>query len=76
MIKWAGPLSTAASAGLSAIAANASLHGKYDPEKPPRYNIGELGKDVPGYRIGSRAGLVDQTSLVIISLVQLLILRG
>lgn len=59
MIKWAGPLSTVASAGLSAIAANASLHGKYDPEKLPRYNIGELGKDVPGYRIGSRAGLVD-----------------
>ena len=58
-LKNFGPLATIASAGVSAIASNAALHGKYDPEKLPRYNTGELGKEVKGYRIGSRAGLVN-----------------
>lgn len=58
-MKWAGPLSTAVDVGLSAIASNAALHGKYDPDKLPRYHTGEMGSDVKGYRIGSRAGLVN-----------------
>ena len=58
-VKSAGPWATAAGVALSAIASNAALHGKYDPEKLPRYNTGEMGNDVKGYRIGSRAGLVD-----------------
>lgn len=58
-VKGAGPWATAAGVALSAIASNAALHGKYDPEKLPRYNTGEVGDDVKGYRIGSRAGLVS-----------------
>lgn len=62
-MKWAGPLATVAGVGLSAVASNAALHGKYDPEKLPRYNTGEVGDDVKGYRIGSRAGLVNPNSV-------------
>lgn len=58
-MKWAGPLATAADVGISAIVSNAALHGKYDPEKLPRYNTGEMGNEVKGYTIGSRAGLVN-----------------
>ena len=58
-VKSAGPWATAAGVVLSAIASNAALHGKYDPEKLPRYNTGEMDNDVKGYRIGSRAGLVN-----------------
>ena len=59
IVKNFGPAATAVSAGLAALAANASLHAKYDPEKLPRYHTGEMGSDVKGYRIGSRAGLVN-----------------
>ena len=62
-MKWAGPLATAADVGISAIASNAALHGKYDPEKLPRYNTGEVGDDIPGYRIGSHAGLINPSGV-------------
>jgi hypothetical protein len=62
-MKWAGPLATVADVGISAVASNAALHGKYDEEKLPRYNTGEMGEEVKGYRIGSRAGLVNPSDV-------------
>ena len=58
-IKGAGPIGTLVGMVASGIASNAELHAKYDPDKQPMYHSGELGEDIPGYRIGSRAGLVN-----------------